>query len=113
MEVPSIENIKLVGLLAMLLEVHLECLGLAVANLNGTDRRLVCLLQSDGTVTDILAYGDMSGRSQESKTCTYHPFPSKPSKSLQGQRMPRIHTWPTVHSEHDVTGRLKPPKRTF
>ena len=42
------------------LQISFELLGFAMANLDWADSRVICLLQFDGSVTDILAYAIMS-----------------------------------------------------
>lgn len=40
----------------VLLQIRLELLGFAMSDLDWTDSRVICLLQFDGSVTNILAY---------------------------------------------------------
>lgn len=48
----------------MFLEVHLECFGLAMPYLDRANSSLVCLLQSNRTVTNVLAYNDISKKAK-------------------------------------------------
>ena len=79
--------------MTVLLQVLFEFLRLTMANFDGTDSCVVSFLQLHGSVANIFAYEEINQTALNKRFIVkaYHPFPSKPSRSLLGLRMQQTH----------------------